>query len=627
MVTKFPKTEEDLRRKSIKVPKSELDFFRLVDALPDEWYVWHSVKWYNDADAQLGEADFLVFHPEYGFIVVEAKGGIIHVNGGVFSQQDTHTLKTHRLSKSPFSQAENTMYQFLKLYQKAAKEQENPRQFLKEGKYQLKFPLNFDFAVFFPQTKFKKEFEYLQYPDKRIFDETDVKKQKEWKNSGSQNKASPLEQFIVNLLDTHKHTRVLKPQIKSFFPRWIGSDIRRSMSLEKYYQIRAEELEEINEIQDFLLNALSEKKRCIFKGSAGSGKTYVAMKKAIRNYKNGIETLFICFNTELRDSVRGYITEQLEKPYERLQGDLDIYSVNAFLYKLIGKLFNEYTANKLRDHLGEFEYEPISKKMEEKRESLPLSYKYNAILVDEAQDIDKSLWSVLEYFLKDFDESLFYVFYDGGQAIFMDEFSPAQFGMEEKSDLILLDRNLRNTIEIAKYLQHRTKFGKYKEYSGINGFKISKLSRNSAREAIISAVNVIKKELLDEGIGPEKVTVLSNYRLHTLISDLNENEFGEYLCFGDQSEDVDTMFYLFEPKSIHEFPKIKDHKEIKSKWIILYKTISSFKGLESDIVLLIIPNIDEYKEMKPNRFKNFLMQVYVGASRAKFKLYIVEYAL
>ena len=56
-----------------------------------------------------------------------------------------------------------------------------------------------------------------------------------------------------------------------------------------------------------------------------------------------------------------------------------------------------------------------------------------------------------------------------------------------------------------------------------------------------------------------------------------------------------------------------------------FKTITSFKGLEREIIFLLVPSIEGFKAKYPNRIENFLMQVYVGASRAKFRLYFIEY--
>jgi len=74
-------------------------------------------------------------------------------------------------------------------------------------------------------------------------------------------------------------------------------------------------------------------------------------------------------------------------------------------------------------------------------------------------------------------------------------------------------------------------------------------------------------------------------------------------------------------------PQIKCHRDINSELCTAFKTISAFKGLESDIIFLLVPNLNDFKEKYPERYDNFLMQLYVGISRAKFKLSFLEYEM
>ncbi|MEJ2280123.1 MAG: DUF2075 domain-containing protein, partial [Candidatus Lokiarchaeota archaeon] len=276
---------------------------------------------------------------------------------------------------------------------------------------------------------------------------------------------------------------------------------------------REKELEEVNKVQDFLLNALINKHRCIFRGSAGSGKTYIAMKRAILNFKKGLKTLFLCFNTELRDSIKHYLSEKLDIPYSDLKKDISVYSINSLLSKLIHEMFQDPLKKSLLNDLYKFKYTSIGTHLKENLNNIPQSFKFDSVLVDEAQDINSSLWELLENFLKDQDSSYFYVFYDGAQAIFIKDFSPQQFKMDKNRDLITLSQNLRNSTEIARFLEKRAQYGnfkvKYDKYSGIDGFKISVATYSSRQESLKRAVNVIKKQYFDKEIGTEKVIILS----------------------------------------------------------------------------------------------------------------------
>ena len=622
MVKKYPPTIEECKRRREKVPVSELKFFNLVDALDDNWHVWHSIKWDNDTKMRSGEADFLIFNPNLGFVVVEVKGGIISIENNTFYSTATNTRQKFHLDKSPFNQAENSMHHIVRFYVERAKKEPNSKELLKSS---YKFPLNFSYAVFFPDCNFKDDFEYLQYDFNKIFDESDLNEHRLWQEqSQNQTSPSPLEEFLVNLLDQYKYLRMEKPKIAEFFPKLIGSNISKYLNLKKYYDIREKELTQVNQVQDFLLDALSEKKHCIFKGSAGSGKTFIAMKKALRCYEEDKDVLFLCFNVELREFIKSHLGKCIGKPYGKIMGKISVFSIMQFLKKLIEVMFDSDTTRKLLSELSNFSYLSIAEAIRNNKEKIPISFTYDVILIDEAQDIDSNLWDLFISFLKE-PTSLFYVFYDEAQALFVEDFAPTKFGMDEHSDLILLNRNLRNTIEIAKWLTHKTTYGDYKEYSGINGFKITSHKFSSGKEAIIKAVNVIRNKYYTQGIELERIIILSYFKLKTIFPYAKNNSYCDFLMFKGKIGMSGMNAFVVEPHSIATMPQIKCHKDINNELCIAFKTISAFKGLESDIIFLIVPNLNDFKEKYPERYDNFLMQLYVGISRAKFKLYFLEY--
>ena len=97
MVKKYPPTLEELRKRRENVPASEIEFYKLLDSLSDDWYAWHSISWENIEDSISGETDFLLFNPNYGFVVVEVKGGMISVEELVFYSTNTVTGETTKL--------------------------------------------------------------------------------------------------------------------------------------------------------------------------------------------------------------------------------------------------------------------------------------------------------------------------------------------------------------------------------------------------------------------------------------------------------------------------------------------------------------------------------------------------
>src|SRR5579883_2351140 len=84
----------------------------LRERLGDEWHVIHGAERYFKAkNGRLvrGEIDFLLLHPDYGVVVLEAKGGRIVYDGdkGQWLSLDRQNVP-HPLSPSPFQQVDDS---------------------------------------------------------------------------------------------------------------------------------------------------------------------------------------------------------------------------------------------------------------------------------------------------------------------------------------------------------------------------------------------------------------------------------------------------------------------------------------------------------------------------------------
>jgi hypothetical protein len=94
---------------------SERDvYIALRDQLPDTYRVVHSLPWLHpdrdaiDAPLREGEADFVIFHPDYGFLVLEVKGGEeLFARGQQWFRRLTEGI---RRITNPFEQAKRNMH-------------------------------------------------------------------------------------------------------------------------------------------------------------------------------------------------------------------------------------------------------------------------------------------------------------------------------------------------------------------------------------------------------------------------------------------------------------------------------------------------------------------------------------
>ena len=85
----------------------------LRDKLPTEYVVFYQVCWIlrrEDEQAKDGETDFLICHPDHGYLCIEVKGGgvALDANTGNWFSVDRHQ-QNHPI-KNPISQAINAKY-------------------------------------------------------------------------------------------------------------------------------------------------------------------------------------------------------------------------------------------------------------------------------------------------------------------------------------------------------------------------------------------------------------------------------------------------------------------------------------------------------------------------------------
>ena len=163
---------EDVSQENIESHAEILFYEACKQQLADDFHVFHSVSWIsnNSGDAKDGEADFLICHPDRGYVVVEVKGGRINANltTGVWTSTDKNG-RTHKLKTNPFKQASSGKYNIL------AKVKEH-KNWHKSG---LKW-INAGHAVFFPNVDDGRTLQGPEAPVEIIGDRSDMEFFAKW---------------------------------------------------------------------------------------------------------------------------------------------------------------------------------------------------------------------------------------------------------------------------------------------------------------------------------------------------------------------------------------------------------------------------------------------------------------
>lgn len=529
--------------KKRKHVKSEEKFFNACrDQLSDKYHVFFSVRWYTieDGKREDSECDFLIFNPDYGFLCVEVKGG-----KGIYTDEDGDWYlrdydEDRKLHRSPYAQAEESMRFFKEYY---------------ESEVESSFPGTYGAAVAFPNY-------CINSP---ITDSSPLEL------TIDMNSLKNLQKRIVEIFRYYRSDMVgrsyfFAPDSQKKFINLINKRVALSVAAGALLEDKERELEEINQTQDVVLDLLTNYKRAFIVGGAGTGKTWMGIKKIKRTLMEGKTALYLCCNGVLAESVRSNVGNAFDNSFD----------------------FSTYMRTKYGDKVSSIpqkdgvpEYSVLLSKDDEVE-------KYDLVVVDEAQDFTED-WAYSINLLLNEDASL-YVLYDESQNILGRSFGD-KFYIDDPP--FVLRYNIRNTSNIYKYTQDKTNLGLDTVANQIEGVEPEVRSCTRKAQVIAHLDSIVNKLVKSEGVLPEKITVLSNKAIENSVLK-GIDSIGGY--------------------RITTTSKDRDPKKV------LVRTVEEFKGLESDIIIYV--NHTYKNELHTSEKRAFL---YTALTRARFYLFILDF--
>lgn len=347
-------------------------------------------------------------------------------------------------------------------------------------------------------------------------------------------------------------------------------------------------IEELTHEQYNCFRYLLKHSRVNVSGPAGSGKTmiatWVANEFASQKNASGLQNrvLFLCFNRILENWLRE----------NRSASDipLEIRSYNSLCREYITSSGDSFNVPRDEDEKKQFYGNIAPMMLMDALDKVPLSEKFDMIVVDEAQDFHENWWPPVELLLKDPENGGLYILRD-----------PRQSGLYGHGKLypakdmypVELSVNCRNTQRINQFCGHVIKkniTSAERMPEGVEPEIGIAIDDNSHRAIAVKKAVI---QLLSEGFRPSQIAILSPFK--------NDNQ----------------MSTLSRLEKIGGFPVMGDIDSI-SKWqkaeCIWGSTTKAFKGLEADCV--IITDIFDKEEMP--WFTD--SELYVATSRAKVKL-------
>lgn len=507
-------------------------YLALRDQLGENYAVLHSYPWLRPwrGDALLeGEADFVVLHPQRGMLVLEVKGGddIWHDGRRWFRG----TSNGPKEFQDPFVQARRNMHALLDI----ARE--------RSGHRLAKEDFAHGYAVVFPHLDY--EGSPPPHADKSIIisrkhlpmmAQAIEAAYGAWTDTAKIAKSLGHEQYRMLLHDC------LMPKFRVFRP--IGLDISKT----------AEGLLELTETQAQVFEGLFVQHRVLVEGGAGSGKTFLALHRAIAFAREGKRTLFVCYNRELAAWLRVQVEE--DPTTSQFRGLLIVKNFHSLAADLARDAGIEFRPQDGGEPTESFWNDEVPDLIEQAVLHLGEAAQYEAIVVDEAQDFCLGWWYALTNSVLSQPDGPLYAFLDPHQSLR----GEVQWPDVEFDARFKLTINCRNTQRIAAASASVLSLTPQIFKRAPIGAALRVLRAGSERQQKGLVLQELRSLLQREGVSPKQIAVI-----------------------GPAAKDRGS---LADVRDVDGVSLVTSALTWRAGGGVLVTTARSFKGLEAEVVVL-----------------------------------------
>lgn len=461
---------------------------KLKEVLDDTFTVFYSRPWLgttHSGEEIDGECDFVVAHPEYGFITLEIKGG------GIVYDPETEKWKSidrngfeHSI-KDPVRQAVASKHQLLHKL-KGSPEWRVRRIGIRHG-------------VIFPDSK---------HPD--LNEDLGADKPLNIFCFREELHENLLSWILKRFGDSDFEDRNLEPLgvdgIRAL-ETILAKPICLKQSLSAILEEDDRRIEYLTIDQFQILRNIEDNPRALITGGAGTGKTLLAMEEAKRWADNGKEVLFLCYNKPLSFQVRSTLQSE---------SGIDIYTFHGFCLNVTqnGEISEETIDHDRLKRLPDQCLKILQKTQD---------YRYDVAIVDEGQDFQSSWWKIIDLIAGTNKNGILRVFADNNQRVYN---HASVIPKDIVPVSIRLNRNLRNTRYIHEEVQ--------KHYSGYHidspyrdGVKVNWITIESEEKLRKALRNTVAELIIDDELQRKDIAVLASSK-EILSQVVPEGKVGAY---------------------------------------------------------------------------------------------------
>jgi hypothetical protein len=513
--------------------------------LSDEYVVYHSVDWVLASRTPgggpiQGEADFVIAHPVGGLLVLEAKGGEVSYDPATRRWSQSGRSGRHYLSEDPFHQARDEMHSLVEIMSH-------------QPEWERWRP-SYGYGVAFPDGLYTDD----AHPAARAawaIDRDDIGRLAERVREVMREWRHPGRRFGAEGMEALQNALGLRVEIRTPLKLRFDEEDRRIV--------------ELTQDQSYVLSYITKRHRAAVVGSAGSGKTTLALQVAKRVAESGKRTLLTCFNWRLSK----YLQESTEgTPH------LEVEHFHELCRKMAQEAGLTVPPQPTSDADGKTYYEETLPALLEQA-AATLGPRFDAMVVDEAQDFLPGWWPKLMRLHTHPDDGYLFLFADSNQNLY------GGATPEHMVDLTLpLPANLRNTRPIHEFVSVFFRGEDGAQSRGPLGRPVEVLSYRDEDE-MARLLGLVLKNLEEEAVPLSDVVVLTPARA--------------------------AKSALRQRGRVNGYELSAEPEPGK----VLASTIHGFKGLERPVVILA--------EIGERHQEDLARYLYVGGSRARSHLIIL----
>jgi len=533
----------------IKEPKRRAEskvYAALKSELTEEFIIYYNVPWtasLTDDDSELkdGEADFIILWRDHGFFSIEVKGGSVGFDENTMSYYSIGMGGKKYSIKHPFEQAKRSKHVLLNQ--------------LKSHPGFLNQKIGMAHLVFFPDLD-------------RIPNINQISTNKDLILTG-QSFGRIVEELkrIFHLFNKDDYN--FSFENFSVLKRILSSSFCLKPLLSTLMKDTDEGLMELTKSQFKVLRSFQKNKRMLITGSAGTGKTLLAIECARKFAGDEVQTIYVCYNKLLAESIKLQIGKTK---------NLSIFTFHELCY-YVEKISNQGNPPFLNNEIHDQNY--FNNVLPDRfMEALSnTSMRFGCIIVDEAQDFLENWWVPLEESLSGKNAN-FYIFYDENQNI-----NTSKLKLPFESPILSLNENKRNTNQIFNIAMRFFEGNEKPDPSNIDGLEVSIL--NPGIQNVVAEISSLVRRLVQhEKVSKKDIAILTCVEKGNSILK-NATNLGVFRLTDD----------------------------IHNEEGIFFDTVKRFKGMERSAIILI--DINLISEENKNRI------LFIGTTRAKSGLFVV----